>query len=32
VAETLGITLSAVRSRMARARLLLHEILREDSL
>ena len=32
VAETLGIGASAVRSRMARARLLLHEILREDSL
>ena len=32
VAETLGISASAVRSRMARARLLLHEILQEDSL
>ena len=32
VAETLEISTSAVRSRLARARLLLHEILREDSL
>ena len=32
VARTLGISTSAVRSRMARARLLLHEILQEDSL
>ena len=32
VAETLGISTSAVRSRTARARLLLGEILREDSL
>jgi len=32
VAQTLGITVSAVRSRMARGRLLLHEILLEDSL
>lgn len=32
VAEALSISTSAVRSRIARARLLLHEILREDSL
>jgi len=32
VAEMLGISASAVRSRMARARLLLHKILGEDSL
>lgn len=32
VSEMLGITVSAVRSRMARGRLLLHDILREDSL